>query len=759
MRNRSPTVSGIFEESANLRIVFGYRATVQCPQQFGGAEPNLPQSLSEVSVLNARRPRASLSRKIGPRSSICESLETRRLLSTAISSGQTILGSISTKAEVDTYTIKGVAGGTLMATAADTTTGSHLIPQMEFHAPGGNVLTASSNTTATGTTLTALGLTVTGTYTITLHDANKTATGAYAITAVSIGTGITPVAGTDGGPITSGVTKTAAISTGDIDAFTITGKAGGTLIAAVGETTIPGGPVYPDLELFSPSGAKLTDVSNEAATIGTALNLPVDGTYTVIVRDLYGSEVFGYKLKAISLGLGLAQNIGGDGGPLTSGVTKSAEITDLGGIDTFTITGKAGGTIIGSVGDTLGNTGLSPDVELYSPTGARLADSYSPSYPVTGTEIGAVLPMDGTYTIIVHDFHAFYIQPGGYYGNGPFDITAVSIGAGIVQNSGGDGGLLASGSVRSAAITAGDIDVDQFYGVAGDKVVVTATESVAGSPLSPVVLLIDTNGQQIGGASDPSSASVTVKSLPTTGLYSIVVEDAMGSGTGGYKLLLTQTPSAVKPTVTIAATDKLAVEGGFDNGKFTITRTNVRALPETIKYTVSGTAKNGADYTTLSGTAVIPANSASVGVVVTALTDSLKEGTESVVLTLGSGSLYTVGSSKTATVSIDDPATVTGTVFADANSNNKPDSGEGLSGWTVWIDINGNGTLDSTDRKITTDSSGNLKIIGLPPGTFKVYVTQKTGYKLKSPAAGYDPVTLTIGSTVSGVLFNETKVA
>jgi hypothetical protein len=695
-------------------------------------------------MFKSAHPRASLSGKNRSRRSLCESLEVRRLLSTAIASGQTITASISAKAEVDTYTIHGVAGGTLMATVGETTSGSPLTPEIELRAPGGTVLT--SNYSASGITVTSSNLAVSGTYSITVHDAFNTATGGYAVTAVSLGTGITPVTGGDAGPIASGVTATAAITVGDIDAFTIAGKMGGTLMATVGET-VAGSPLTPSIELYNPSGKLLTSNYSASGVTITSANLPVDGTYTIIVRDVFGSGIGGYDMTPVSIGTGITQNAGTDAGPIASGVTKTAAIS-IGDIDAFTIAGKMGGTLMATVGETVAGSPLTPSIELYNPSGKLLTSNYSAS-GVTVTS--ANLPVDGTYTIIVRDVFGSGI--GGY------DMTPVSIGPGITQNSGGDGGFLASGSQRTAAISIGDIDAHPFYGVIGDKVVITVSESVMGSPLTPSLELYGPTGKLVTSNYGASGTTFTVNSLTTTGLYTIIVRDVFGSATGGYKLLLTQTRSAVKPTVTIAATDNLAVEGGFDNGLFTITRTNIRALPETINYTISGTAKNGVDYTKLTGTAVIPPNSASVGVVVTALTDTLKEGTESVILTLGSGPLYTVGSPKTATVSIDDPATVTGTVFADKNGNNKPDGGEGLSGWTVWIDINGNGVLDSADRKVVTNSSGSFTITGLPPGMFKVYVTQKTGYKLKSPVAGFDPVTLTIGNTVSGVLFNETKVA
>jgi gliding motility-associated-like protein len=82
-----------------------------------------------------------------------------------------------------------------------------------------------------------------------------------------------------------------------------------------------------------------------------------------------------------------------------------------------------------------------------------------------------------------------------------------------------------------------------------------------------------------------------------------------------------------------------AVEGGT-NGEFTIslpgtTTTSTEAI--TVNYTLAGMAINGTDYTTLSGTVVIPAGDHDVKIPVSALTDQIIEGTENLILTITGG--------------------------------------------------------------------------------------------------------------------------
>src|SRR5262249_23750460 len=60
-------------------------------------------------------------------------------------------------------------------------------------------------------------------------------------------------------------------------------------------------------------------------------------------------------------------------------------------------------------------------------------------------------------------------------------------------------------------------------------------------------------------------------------------------------------------------------------------------------YTVGGTATSGTDYQSIGTSVVIPANEAAATVVVTPINDSASEESETVGLTLASGSGYTLG--------------------------------------------------------------------------------------------------------------------
>jgi len=113
-------------------------------------------------------------------------------------------------------------------------------------------------------------------------------------------------------------------------------------------------------------------------------------------------------------------------------------------------------------------------------------------------------------------------------------------------------------------------------------------------------------------------------------------------------------PPPPTPTVTVAATDSAAAEAGADTGAFTISRTGSTASALTVNYTLGGTAVNGTDYQSLSGSATIPASVSSATVVVTPIDDAGLEGAETVALTVSADTAYTVGSPGNAAVTIAD---------------------------------------------------------------------------------------------------------
>ena len=110
--------------------------------------------------------------------------------------------------------------------------------------------------------------------------------------------------------------------------------------------------------------------------------------------------------------------------------------------------------------------------------------------------------------------------------------------------------------------------------------------------------------------------------------------------------------------VTVTATDATAEEtiaGTTPNlGVFTLTRQGVITNSLTANYSITGSATNGTDYTSLTGTATFAANSATTTVTVTPTDDFIFEGSDNVILNLSASTDYILGTAQSATVTIVD---------------------------------------------------------------------------------------------------------
>ena len=130
---------------------------------------------------------------------------------------------------------------------------------------------------------------------------------------------------------------------------------------------------------------------------------------------------------------------------------------------------------------------------------------------------------------------------------------------------------------------------------------------------------------------------------------------------------------------TITATDGTAIEANpvTNTGTFTVSldEVNTTGAPVIVNYTVSGSAAEGSDYTTLSGSVSIANNQQSNTILITPLNDNAVENAETVILELAAGISYDLGSaaSRTATITINDTDTFTASVVATgATANENP---------------------------------------------------------------------------------------
>ena len=137
--------------------------------------------------------------------------------------------------------------------------------------------------------------------------------------------------------------------------------------------------------------------------------------------------------------------------------------------------------------------------------------------------------------------------------------------------------------------------------------------------------------------------------------------------------MISQAP--LLPEVSIVATDANAAEPS-NNGTFTVSRTGDTTDALTVNYAIAGTAGNGDDYNTLTGSVTIAAGDTSATIVVDPIDDNTVEGDETVELTLTADAAYTLGTADADTVTIaDDDAQTVSIAATNADAGEPADTG------------------------------------------------------------------------------------
>ena len=153
--------------------------------------------------------------------------------------------------------------------------------------------------------------------------------------------------------------------------------------------------------------------------------------------------------------------------------------------------------------------------------------------------------------------------------------------------------------------------------------------------------------------------------LAGTYVAQLIVSDGIASSA---PVTVTIIAGSGLPLVSISAATPNASESGPVNGLFTFTRTGSTTAPLNVPYTVTGSAANGTDYTTISTAASISAGQSFVNLVIAVLPDNIVEGTETVILTIQPNAAYNIGAAA-ATVNIADNPPVVSVNATIANAS------------------------------------------------------------------------------------------
>ena len=544
------------------------------------------------------------------------------------------------------------------------------------------------------------------------------------------------------GSVTAGTPETLTVTAEDADGNTVTAYAGTVdLTSSDGQAVLPSGSTLTNgvgtfdvtLKTAATESVTATDSGNSGITgsesgivvsPGSAANLVVVGgideiaggieVVTVTAYDAYGNVATGYAgMAAITSSDG--QAVLPPDSTLTNGVGSFDVTLETAGSDSITVTDAGNpqltatdsGIIVTPATATHFSVTSSPTIatagvaETVTVTAldafGNTVIGYSGTVDVTSTNDEAMLPPGSTLTNGVGTFQVTLDDSG----TGPSSITATDSG-----NSGITG--TESGIVVQAA-SATSLFVTHTHGMtefAGEVEIVTVTAydffgNVA-TGYAGTVAISSTDGQAVL----PPDSTLTNGvgsfdvTLETAGIQSITATDAGNPD-------LTATDSGIAVAAGSATHFAIAPVVGTPNA-YTVTAMDAYGNPAT---SYAGTVGLTSD----DPAAKLPADAA--------LANGL--GTFRVILeTLGTHSITATDAGNpdvTGTQGGIATLTTSGLVYDDLNAGGTYQTGEsGLAGRVVFLDLNGDGTLDPGDPTATTNAQGQFTLGGGLAGEFPV---------------------------------------
>ena len=372
--------------------------------------------------------------------------------------------------------------------------------------------------------------------------------------------------------------------------------------------------------------ANTVEALNQEASFGVDLNgdgiVGILPTITIVAIDNSSGEVIAGQPQ--NLGQFALNRTGNVSAALTVGYTVSGTATN--GIDYSTLSGSV--TFAAGNSNAVININVIDDsvfegneTVVLNLVANNSAYSLSTNTSATVTIADNDLP---TITVVANDSSAAEAVSGQIQNPGQFTFSRTGNTANALTVNFGLGGTAISGSDYSALATSVTFAVGASTAVVNINVIDDAV--VEGS--ESVFLEIIANSAYALGAARSASITIADNDLPIV-------------------------PSMVE----VSATDNVAAEttsGQIANlGQFTLTRVGTNTAIA-VNYTLSGTAANGTDYITLNGVTNFAVGAATAIVSVSPIDDALFEGNETVILTLASGSGYTLGALNTSTITIND---------------------------------------------------------------------------------------------------------
>ncbi len=439
----------------------------------------------------------------------------------SIALGQTLSGSITTPAEMDTYTFTASAGDKMLVRMSISS--GTLWPGITVYSPDGTRLceTYSSSTAV----IASCTLTSTGTYSILAYDYFGTGTGDYSLYLQRLNNPGSPV------PIALGQTLSSSITTpAEMDTYTFAASAGDMVLVRMSKSS---GTLWPGIAVYSPDGTRLCETYSSSTAVIASCTLTSTGTYSILAYDYFGTGTSDYSLYLQRL------NNPGSLVSIALGQTSSGSITTPAEMDTYTFTASAGDMVLVRMSKSSGT--LWPGITVYSPDGTKGCEAYSSSTAVIAS---CTLTSTGTYSILAYDYFGT--------GTGAYSLYLQRL------NNPGSPVPIALGQTSSGSITTpAEMDTYTFTASAGDMVLVRMSKS--SGTLWPGITVYSPDGTRLCETYSSSTAKIISCTLSSTGTYSILAYDYFGTGTGDYSLYLQRNNPGIPVPITFGVPQEIEV--------------------------------------------------------------------------------------------------------------------------------------------------------------------------------------------------------
>jgi YD repeat-containing protein len=345
-------------------------------------------------------------------------------------------------------------------------------------------------------------------------------------------------------------TNITAQAPGENAYFTFSGVAGESLSLALSNLVVtPSGGTDTFVTVYNPDGTTLTSTYCYSTNPGceiNLINLPQTGTYTLTVPAISSSQKLSFTVT-------LSQDVTA---PLSAGTPVNVNLTATGQSAEFSFAVAAGQTYaVNTAGITTTPASTYVYLNVYNSSGTLVASTSSQS----GATVNLANLAAGTYSVL--------ITP-------QYPITG-SVKVTLASQLGGT--LTPSGSTLSQAATVpGQNGYYSFAATAGQSYAVGLT-SLSLTPTSSTYVYVTAyqpNGGSLGSVycytTAPDSCDLSLRNVPATGTYSIVVTAQTLQTTMSYGITLSQDAGGAIP---IGTAQTLNLSSPGEQGQYTFSAT------------------------------------------------------------------------------------------------------------------------------------------------------------------------------------------